>query len=237
MSSLASSGPYVGETKADAWLFEHSKFLRKHFSPQGPSDLPSKSELIQERASGDAFPGETKMDAALLAHSKLLRKHIKHEENVNGGIKSKSAMLRESLDGDRSHEAETNSTSLEGRTIAEDSIRPAPSRVATRESAISNELDGAGINGSPREGSQHVPAWQAATDNERAYGDEASLRSAAMAGPGLIEHHPTIMESTPVVERPVPHSLMSNSAHARYYDEATGEDPSKHLPHEDSFAR
>jgi hypothetical protein len=103
MSSTTSSGPFAGESKADAWLFEHSKFLRKHFSPNGPADIPSKHDLIQERASGDAFPRETRIDAALFGHSRFLRKRFKHEENVQGGIKSKSRMLRESLDGQRSN--------------------------------------------------------------------------------------------------------------------------------------
>ena len=63
---------------------------------------------------------------------------------------------------------------------------------------------------------------QAATfDTSRAYAHEATLRSAAAVGagegtnrdiaPSLIEHHLTTMESTPVVRRPVPHSLMSNA--------------------------
>jgi hypothetical protein len=70
-----------------------------------------------------------------------------------------------------------------------------------------------------------VPAWQAATDTSQGYGDDGAppaaaggaggvVGASAHTGPGLISHHPTTMESIPVVSRPVPHSLMSNSIYA-----------------------
>lgn len=31
MAKVESAGPFVGETKLDAWLFKHSKFLRRNF--------------------------------------------------------------------------------------------------------------------------------------------------------------------------------------------------------------
>jgi hypothetical protein len=31
MAKVESQGPFAGETKLDAWLFKHSKFLRSHF--------------------------------------------------------------------------------------------------------------------------------------------------------------------------------------------------------------
>jgi hypothetical protein len=250
------SGPYPGESKADAWLFEHSKFLRKHFSPKGPTDLPSKHELVQERSSGDgaAFPKESRMDAALFEHSKFLRKHIKHEGDYDE-IKSKHAMLRESFDGDRPRGA-GGMRDENGNIILRKTMRgePAPAVQPQQETYDPPQDDAVPVLAAPVDTATQVPAWQAATDTSvpygsevspqrsatgadtsadpvlisqtatvdpaRAYGDEASLRSAAAAGmrnrskdvgPGLIEHHPTTMESTPVVERPVPHSLMSNA--------------------------
>lgn len=252
------SGPYAQESKADAWLFEHSKFLRKHFSPKGPTDLPSKHELVQERATSDggAFPRESKIDTALFEHSKFLRKHLKHDGD-DEGIKSKSAMLRESFDGDRPagalglRDADGNTTPRGLRkTMRGDSTTAAQEQPETYDAPQDELLPVV----APVKSTEHVPAWQAATDTSvpygsevspqrsavgpgtaeepvlisdaakidpgRAYGDEASLRSAAAFGggsagrdvaPGLIEHHPTTMESSPVVGRPVPHSLMSNA--------------------------
>ena len=243
MSSTTESA-YAGESKADAWLFEHSKFLRKHFSPQGPTEIPSKHSMIQDRSSGDAFPGETKMDAALFEHSKFLRKHVKHEENVDGGVKSKSAMLRESLDGGRTHGGESITEDREAldqtgtnSNFHDDLNGAALSRQITRDPAAVNDVeDRNGVNELPAQEIPHTPAWQVATDNERSYGDEVSLRSAAKAGPGLIEAHPTTMESTSSVGRPVPHSLMSNSAAGWSCDETRSEEPWKQLSHEDSVA-
>lgn len=252
------SGPYAGEGKTDAWLFEHSKFLRKHFSPRGPTDLPSKHELVQERSSGDgaAFPKESRMDAALFEHSKFLRKHVKHEGDYDD-IKSKHAMLRENFDGERSAGAarmrdENRNTRLRKTMRGE----PAPTAQPQTETYDPPRDDAVPVVAAPVDTATHVPAWQAATDTSvpyssevspqrsatgaatdtniepvlilqaatvdpaRAYGDKASLRSAAAVrgrnvnkdvGPGLIEHHPTTMESTPVVGRPTPHSLMSNA--------------------------
>lgn len=280
MSVSTSSGPFAGESRADAWLFEHSKFLRKHFSPNGPTDIPSKHELVQERASGNAFPRETKMDTALFEHSKFLRNHVKHEENVEGGIQSKHAMLRDSFDGDRPKSSGALSEGNEAPKGLRKTMRSNAANTTTSHSdpagnsidvpqndpivapvaaavASSTPKDRDVVNGTDNAddiphstatedqalalSAGAVPAWQAATDNRRAYGEEKSLRSAAAvgAGPGLIEHHPTTMESTPAVERPVPHSLQSNGAHARSYDEATGADPTTHAPqeHEDSVAR
>jgi hypothetical protein len=245
MSSTTSSGPFAGESKADAWLFEHSKFLRKHFSPNGPADIPSKHDLIQERASGDAFPRETKIDAALFGHSKFLRKRFKHEENVQGGIKSKSRMLRESLDGQRTNgQMEQNhqiddmygqrSAALEveegdeSQGVFQDApIAAATPRAGPHNEETANRLDHS--NGIPvnetleahtqipsadqdTTRSSSIPAWAAAQDNARSYSSVEQISAvAAVPKDGLIEHHPTTMESTPVTGGPVPHSLLSSA--------------------------
>ena len=266
-TTTASSGPYAGETKVDAWLFEHSKFLRKHFSPKGPTEIPSKHELVQERLSGVAYPRESKMDVALFEHSKFLRKHVKHDGD-DFAIKSKHAMLRESFDHDGERpeaRGEINganpgpiilrktmrrSTSTTNEALRDEPVAgEAPAAAAPTTPGLANGINP--TNGEPAHSlvtedtpySHHphiethkpthtptIPAWQAATDTSRAYGDEAppsSFRSATAGGvaavntsshtggPGLISHHPTTMESIPVVSRPVPHSLMSNSLHAR----------------------
>ena len=261
-TTTASSGPYAGETKIDAWLFEHSKFLRKHFSPQGPTDIPSKHELVQERLSGDAYPRESKMDAALFEHSKFLRNHVKHDGD-DSAIKSKHAMLRESFDhdGERPKTRGETGGANSGPIILRKTMRRS---ISTTNEALKDEpvetaataatATGPGItNGTdltdgepahflvtedtPYSHHPHIetrppsnPAWQAATDTSRAYGDDGAPSSYAAGlgasggvndansshtGPGLISHHPTTMESVPVVSRPMPHSLMSNSVYAR----------------------
>jgi hypothetical protein len=258
-TTTASSGPYAGETKIDAWLFEHSKFLRKHFSPQGPTEIPSKHELVQERLSGDAYPRETKMDVALFEHSKFLRNHVKHDGD-DAAIKSKHAMLRESFDhdGERPRARGETGGASSGPIILRKSMRRSisttnealhdePVAAATAATVTAPEItNGADpMDGEPAhflvtedtpyrhhphiETHNHapttVPAWQAATDTSQGYGDDGAppaaaggaggvVGASAHTGPGLISHHPTTMESIPVVSRPVPHSLMSNSIYA-----------------------
>jgi hypothetical protein len=237
--------PSPAKSKADAWLFEHSKFLRKHFSPNGPADIPSKHDLIQERASGEAFPRETKIDAALFGHSRFLRKRFKHEENVQGGIKSKSRMLRESLDGQRSNGMMEQNDSVgdtygqrsaaaevEQSDKTQDVFQDAPIAAATPREGPHDEESANGldhrndipVNETPEAHtkipsadqdtarSSSVPAWAAVQDNARSYSSvEPFSAVAGVPKAGLIEHHPTTMESTPVTGRPVPHSLLSNT--------------------------
>jgi hypothetical protein len=256
MFTFTPSGPYVRESKADAWLFEHSSFLRKHFSHNGPDDLPSKHDLVQERSSGDAFSRESKIDTALFEHSKFLRKHVKHEGD-DEGIKSKHTMLRESLDGERSlFGEETGDEDVVARPNALKEMMSDDPTPATEQGTYDPPQNGAVPILAPTDTKPLAPAWQAATDTSithgdeayphrslssmdqstktestlvseaapfdksHAFGDEATLRPAAAVGagegtdrnlaPGLIEHHPTTMESTPVV-RPVSHSLMSST--------------------------
>ena len=83
MAKVESQGPFAGETKLDAWLFKHSKFLRSHFQngmqhtdanatvfqheePRHRSDTTESAEMRPDSAESTPSPAQRVEDEGRL---------------------------------------------------------------------------------------------------------------------------------------------------------------------------
>lgn len=55
-------GPFAGETRTDAWLFEHSKFLRNHFKHNHQDEFETKSKHDMLRRTDVDVQGRGQLD-------------------------------------------------------------------------------------------------------------------------------------------------------------------------------